>query len=375
MNNLNHVKILTRGINVVAAKQGDPILDIKTLSDEALSILSEPPTRDNLDTLKFLLSRIEVIISEWRPSPSGSGLYFQPSWASSIDRDVVDALRFLAEFQTQPHIDDTAPSVAKVSDAVSSLGTKMSGHHPDDLVRIFISHSSADKDVAEAFANLLRAALPITGKDIRCTSVDGYKLQAGADSDAQLKQEVLLSTVFVGLLSPTSLKSVYVLFELGARWGAKRYFAPIMVGGLGTDALKAPLSGIHCIRGDHEADMHDVIRHIANQLHLDAESPAGYVKPLRTFLEAARAPAALDGKSSPNPEQIGDLRKDVLDTVRSLRKSKGKAVAMEVVNVLSGRYEFEVVMSELLSLRAEQVLTWNGDAQGFPEHHSGIEFA
>jgi len=38
----------------------------------------------------------------------------------------------------------------------------------------------------------LRAALPLSAKDIRCTSVDGYKLAAGTNSDEQLRQEVFL---------------------------------------------------------------------------------------------------------------------------------------------------------------------------------------
>jgi hypothetical protein len=99
-------------------------------------------------------------------------------------------------------------------------------------MKIFVSHSNSDKPTAEAFIHLVRAALNLSSKDIRCTSVEGYKLVAGADSNEQLREEVFGCDLFIALLSPTSMKSVYVMFELGARWGTKRHLAPIMIAGM-----------------------------------------------------------------------------------------------------------------------------------------------
>ena len=88
---------------------------------------------------------------------------------------------------------------------------------------VFISHSSADGETAAALVRLLRSALNLTPPDIRCTSVEGYRLPAGAPTDLQLREEIIAAAAMIGLISPGGMSSAYVPFELGARWGAKRY--------------------------------------------------------------------------------------------------------------------------------------------------------
>ncbi|MHB1014991.1 MAG: toll/interleukin-1 receptor domain-containing protein [Desulfurivibrionaceae bacterium] len=155
-------------------------------------------------------------------------------------------------------------------------------------MKIFVSHSSADVKIVQAFIEFLRAALPLTAKDIRCTSVDGYKLAAGTNSDEQLRQEVFDAQAFLALLSPASMKSVYVMFELGARWGASRYLAPVMVSGLTPNHLKTPLSAIHAVSGTSEADLHNLVETLSNRLCVEPEPPDAYIKALRSFIKASK---------------------------------------------------------------------------------------
>jgi hypothetical protein len=58
-----------------------------------------------------------------------------------------------------------------------------------------------------------------------CTSVDGFRLAAGVDTDEALRAAVLQSKTLVGVITPASQKSSYVLFELGARWGTNKHLA------------------------------------------------------------------------------------------------------------------------------------------------------
>ncbi len=52
------------------------------------------------------------------------------------------------------------------------------------MIDIFISHSSADKEITKTLIDLLRSAIPSISPDrIRCTSVPGYRLPGGADAD------------------------------------------------------------------------------------------------------------------------------------------------------------------------------------------------
>src|SRR5262245_39952333 len=113
-----------------------------------------------------------------------------------------------------------------------------------DSPEIFISHSSQDIELAKLLVGLLRAALNVPAKQIRCTSVDGYRLRGGADIDERLRCEILGATVLIGLLSPASADSQYVLFELGARWGAGRPLIPLIAPGFKPDSMRGPITGL-----------------------------------------------------------------------------------------------------------------------------------
>ncbi|MGC2456804.1 MAG: hypothetical protein WA435_02265 [Gallionellaceae bacterium] len=77
---------------------------------------------------------------------------------------------------------------------------------------------------------------------------------------------------------------------LGARWGAKRYLAPVMVAGLIPSALKAPLSAIHAVAGASEGDIHQLIETLSERLNIESEKPAAYAKALKEFVTACKAP-------------------------------------------------------------------------------------
>ena len=65
----------------------------------------------------------------------------------------------------------------------NSLLSKINGKNID----VFISHSSIDKDIAERLIDILNTALKLGNEQIRCTSVEGYKLPGGAKTEEQLK--------------------------------------------------------------------------------------------------------------------------------------------------------------------------------------------
>jgi hypothetical protein len=84
-------------------------------------------------------------------------------------------------------------------------------------ILVLISHSSKDRVLAEALIDLLRSGLGLLANQIRCSSVDGYRLPAGVNTNEQLRTEIKTVKVLIGLLTANSLSSTYVLFELGAR--------------------------------------------------------------------------------------------------------------------------------------------------------------
>jgi hypothetical protein len=56
------------------------------------------------------------------------------------------------------------------------------------VVDVFISHSREDLRLVSQVVDLLRTSLNLSAQQIRCTSLDGYRLPAGADTDE--KKEV-----------------------------------------------------------------------------------------------------------------------------------------------------------------------------------------
>ena len=127
---------------------------------------------------------------------------------------------------------------------------------------IFISHSGKDQQIASGLIDLLVAAMNIPPERIRCTSVDGYRLPAGASTNEWLQREVREAKCFIALLTPTSIRSTYVLFELGARWGANLPFIPLLAAGLNASQLEGPISGLNALSCASSSQLHQLITEI-----------------------------------------------------------------------------------------------------------------
>lgn len=140
------------------------------------------------------------------------------------------------------------------------------------MIRLFISHSSRDEPLAALLVELFRAGLELSPSEIRCTSVDGYRLPIGADTDDQLRDELLQATSFLGLISEAALGSSYVLFELGARWGARLHIAPLLAPGVDVRLLPAPISGKTALRADRAEDLQQMLVDIASSLEVESKN-------------------------------------------------------------------------------------------------------
>lgn len=156
---------------------------------------------------------------------------------------------------------------------------------------IFISHASADAELAGALALLLQVGLNLEAKRIRCTSVNGYRFSVGANVDERIKSEVHEARVLVGLITPASVQSSYVLFELGARWGIDRFLAPLLARGAPASSLPGPTAGINALHADSDEEMHQFVRDIAKELELAAPDPAVYTKHLKAVVSLAAIPS------------------------------------------------------------------------------------
>lgn len=266
----SRLKSVVRSIQSSIESEPETLAALRPMAVDALAILSGPHTEEAGDDLQYLLTQIQDFVIPWRPSNEPGSFYIQPLWASSTDRQAGEALEILSKLSVPS--DQPMP--------VSEVKSKT-------IMKIFISHSSSDRATAEALVDLLRSALALPSKEIRCTSVEGYRLAAGANSNEQLRTEIFGCDAFIALLSPSSMKSVYVTFELGARWGTNKHLAPIMICGTEASDLRAPLSAIHAITGTSESDMHQLVSDLSTHLQQQSEGASVYSKHLKAFTESA----------------------------------------------------------------------------------------
>jgi TIR domain len=168
--------------------------------------------------------------------------------------------------------------------SIGSLQTSAITIPPRMNVRIFISHSSNDRQLAALLVDLLRSSLNLPAEAIRCTSVEGHRLAGGAETDSALRRDIRDCEAFIGLISFTSIESAYVLFELGARWGAELHLLPLLAPTADAAILRGPLSGLNALRCSNAADLHQMIHEIAGVLEISVEKPAAYQRHIEQIL-------------------------------------------------------------------------------------------
>ena len=182
----------------------------------------------------------------------------------------------LRELTSQNLIDYTdTRDPAKCLPMVTARGHSHT-HPPDEVhgeytMKVFISHSGKDVALAKGLVNLLQKAMRLSSDDIRCSSVDGYRLPAGASTDELLRAEIHEAELVVGLITPDSIKSLYVAFELGARWGANKLMIPLLASGATPEHLTGPLAGINALSCDNYSQVTQLIEETASKLNISAE--------------------------------------------------------------------------------------------------------
>lgn len=171
-----------------------------------------------------------------------------------------------------------------------------------NMLDIFISHSSKDIEIASRLIRLLKSALNLSPEKIRCTSVPGYKLEGGTNTDEQLRLEVTTCKVLIGIVSESSLESMYVLFELGARWGQKLPFKPIVFSSSHLSKVGGPLHNLHIINVSNQSEIHQLIEEISRTLGKSLTSTAAFIDDISHLLEHIKSIKI--NETSPSPEII-----------------------------------------------------------------------
>ena len=84
--------------------------------------------------------------------------------------------------------------------------------------KVFISHSSKDKEIVDSFITLLTRGGGIAQDDIFCTSIDGMKITNGEDLRKHIQENVNYADFAILLVSKNYKESEICLNEMGAVW-------------------------------------------------------------------------------------------------------------------------------------------------------------
>jgi hypothetical protein len=184
------------------------------------------------------------------------------------------------------------PSVAAATTQSQPTRIGLDAGDPD-VARVFISHSSNDFIVVKALVELLRFALGLPSDQIRCTSLDGYRLPAGVHVDTQIRREVNGSELLLGVISPNSMSSLYVAVELGARWGTERPLLPLLAN-VDASVLGAPLSSLNALSLNQHGEVLQLVGDVARHLRLPSPRPEGYLDKVQALIKACQDQASID---------------------------------------------------------------------------------
>lgn len=236
---------------------------------------------------------------------------------------------------------------------------------------LFISHRSSDSRLAQRLIELFEKALKLPARRIRCTSVDGYRLPVGADTDEQLRREVFESRAFIGLITPTSIGSPYVLFELGARWGAKKHLAPVLARGADAVSLGGPLAGLNGLRLDRRGQVVQLVEDIADYLQTDLEPAASFQDAIDDVVkEASLPPESTTLVNSPpdkhqlkTPAQRDLTDEEMVGIIRSWINSSGAAQSLQPIYFDAVDAELELPPGSAARLIVEAASRWYVVAQ------------
>jgi TIR domain len=153
--------------------------------------------------------------------------------------------------------------------------------------RIFISHRHKDQAIAKALIDLLECAFYIEPVDIRCTSVQGYMLTPGERTSEELRSNLAGAELVMGLLSPDTTESNYVLAELGAAWGRDVTTFPLLARGATYADVPSPLNERHCVSLEVQENCLDLIASVAAKTTLKQRDISGKTAHTASALAAA----------------------------------------------------------------------------------------
>lgn len=154
------------------------------------------------------------------------------------------------------------------------------------MKKIFISHSTKDKELVEKLIGLLRLGMGVSRKQIFCTSMNG-SLQTGSNYIQGIKTEIEDDWAIMAIISENYLKSVSCTMELGAAWILKEKagFFPILISPVSYEKMDGTLmKGTQMLRIDNQDNMLNLYDDFCKLGLIEQQSTAEFLAYLQKFI-------------------------------------------------------------------------------------------
>lgn len=166
--------------------------------------------------------------------------------------------------------------------------------------KIFLSHATADKALADKLIELLTTGCDISPNDILCTSEPGMGVPIGNENFIEyLQKQMQDPALVILLLSQNYFASQFCLCELGATWGLKLPTFPLAVPPVNKANLKATLLVTQAGYVTDSECLHDLRDRIRDDLGKSVPTALWDAK-AKNFIKVADALV----KSLPTPSQV-----------------------------------------------------------------------
>jgi hypothetical protein len=111
------------------------------------------------------------------------------------------------------------------------------------MKKLFLSHAVKDKELVDAFIELLEGGVGIEKEAIFCTSSEGQGIPTGEDFNPFMRTELQHANIVVALVTENYYESAFCLCETGGAWYGEKPFVPLLSPPVNFGDLRGALYG------------------------------------------------------------------------------------------------------------------------------------
>lgn len=223
--------------------------------------------------------------------------------------------------------------------------------------RVFLSHCSGDKALADDVTTMLQTSIGVSPGQIFYSSGSGTGVPGGHNFIQYIRDQMSGSTFVIALITPAFRESEFCLAELGAVWltADDKDFFPLCVPTVERSSLQATLTGIQVERLDDRASLAGLLERICT--HFGSEYNAAACDNAITVFMAG-LPSRLSGL--PQPQSVPMA---ALEALEAEKAALGDALSNTRDELADARRRFDELRAAQTPEERAAVVSPAGDVQ------------